>query len=552
MENHDSDENAVHQDEHSTPITPITPKKQTWWMKLGGGSLMIAALVHAVLFIAGGFWVYHIIVEPEKKVDFMPAGSGGGGERSAQTKVQQKKRQQITPSTNVKRVFAEGATSSYSIPDPGDSFGEMSALASLGGGGMGGGGLGGGVGQSFGKGDGLGGGTGMGNGGGVGKLFGLIPETMRKRCSKDDRLQRLKENGGTPACEEAVLKGLRWLKANQSPNGSWPWGEASKKGGRSPKGEGPWPVGMTGLVLLAYFGHCETPASDEFGDSCLKGIVYLVDVAMKNNGKIASSFTDMHWCYEHAIATYALSEALTFCKEMKLVVPNLAEAVEKAGQFIIDNQHKNGGWAYNYDDSDKGHADVSVAGWHVQALKALSHTPIELKGMKSTVNKALRFINSCQDESGGYKYTPTKILNKDYHLTTGVGMLANQMWGQGNSSEVRKATKYILENSKFTYFDVYCDLYNHYYESQAMMQVGGEAWEKYNAMFRDELLKGQDTDGSWQVPGPQDGGKSNKIRAVAPKFLPNKIYRTTLCVLMLEVYYRFLSTDSGSRRHSGI
>lgn len=535
MENHDSDENAVHQDEHSTPITPITPKKQTWWMKLGGGSLMIAAIIHVVLFIAGGFWVYKVIVDAEKKVDFMPAGSGGGGERSAQTKVQQKKRQQITPSTNVKRVFAEGATSSYSIPDPGDSFGEMSALASLGGGGMGGGGLGGGVGQSFGKGDGLGGG--MGNGGGVGKLFGLIPETMRKRCSKEDRLQRLKENGGIPACEEAVLKGLRWLKANQSPNGSW---------GRPP-------VGITGLVLLAYFGHCETPASDEFGDSCLKGIVYLVDVAMKNNGKIASEFTSHGWCYEHAIATYALSEALTFCKEMKLVVPNLAEVVEKAGQFIIDNQHKNGGWAYNYDTSDKAHTDTSITGWHVQALKALSHTPIELKGMKSTVNKALRYINDCQDESGGYGYKSTRSLNKDYHTLTGVGMLANQMWGQGNRSEVRKATKYILENSKFTYFDEYCDLYGHYYESQAMMQVGGETWEKYNAMFRDELLKGQDADGSWQTPGPKGGGNSNKIRAVGAKhFVEDKIYRTTLCILMLEVYYRFLSTDSGSRRHSGI
>jgi len=76
MENHDSDENAIHEDGHSTPIKP---KKQTWWMKLGGGSLMIAALIHAVLFIAGGLWVYQVIYEAEKKVDFMPAGGGGGG-----------------------------------------------------------------------------------------------------------------------------------------------------------------------------------------------------------------------------------------------------------------------------------------------------------------------------------------------------------------------------------------------------------------------------------------------------------------------------------------
>ena len=51
-----------------------------------------------------------------------PGGGGGGGERAAETKVQQKKRAQITPTTNVKRVFAEGATSTYQIPDPGDTI----------------------------------------------------------------------------------------------------------------------------------------------------------------------------------------------------------------------------------------------------------------------------------------------------------------------------------------------------------------------------------------------------------------------------------------------
>ena len=109
---------------------------------------------------------------------------------------------------------------------------------------------------------------------------------MRKRCSKEDRLARLKENGGTPPREEAVLKALRWLKAQQKPDGSWP--------GRAPA--------MTGLVLLAYFGHCETPVSEEFGDSCMKGIVYLVNLGMKNDGKLASNFTEKSWPYEHSIA----------------------------------------------------------------------------------------------------------------------------------------------------------------------------------------------------------------------------------------------------------
>ena len=33
---------------------------------------MIAAIFHVVLLVIGGFWIFQIIREPEKKVDFMP------------------------------------------------------------------------------------------------------------------------------------------------------------------------------------------------------------------------------------------------------------------------------------------------------------------------------------------------------------------------------------------------------------------------------------------------------------------------------------------------
>lgn len=497
----------------------VEEAKPTWWARWGGGSLIIAAVFHAILLIAGAFWVFKIIQEPEKKVDFMPPG-GGGGERGAEHQIQ-KKRAQITPTTNVKRVFAEGATAAYAIPEQGDSFGEMSTLSSLSGGGMSGGLGGGGAGSGFGKGAGLGGG-GLGMGAGVGKLFGLIPENMRKRCSKDDRLQRLKESGGTPECDEAVTRGLRWLKANQNADGSW-------GGGNKPA--------MTGLALLAYFGHCETPASDEFGDSCMKGIVYLTNLGMKTEGKLASNFTANGWVYEHGIATYAMGEALTFCKELKLDIPGLVEVTEKAGQFIIDNQNKNGGWAYLF-ATDGGHTDTSVVGWQLQALKACSHTGIKYKGLSSSINKGLKYLSEMQNDNGGFGYSsPSRPSgNKDYFSLTGVGVLCHQMWGKGSSSEARNGVKYIKENTKFDWNTEDSDLYAHYYESQAMMQAGGDDWKFYNDLFRDQLLNNQNPDGSWKAPKFTGHGLGG-----------NEVYRNTLSILMLEVYYRFLNTGGGSR-----
>ena len=79
----------------------------------------------------------------------------------------------------------------------------------------------------FGNGDDFGAGWGTtGEGGGGG--FGNIPADMRKRCSKQDRLQRLAESGGNEACEEAVLKSLRWMQKNQNKNGSFGKGEARR------------------------------------------------------------------------------------------------------------------------------------------------------------------------------------------------------------------------------------------------------------------------------------------------------------------------------------
>ncbi len=509
--------------EDSTPSEPAKNRNR-FWDKWGGPSLTIALILHAIVLILGAFWIFQVIREPEKKVDFMPPG-GGGGERGAETKVNTKKRQQITPTTNVKRVFAENATSNYTIPDPGDNFGEMSALSSLESGGPSGGLGGSGTGKGFGNGNGNGTGLGMGNG--AGKLFGLIPESMRKRCSKDDRLQRLKENGGNAQCEEAVVKGLRWLKGNQKADGSF--------------ADGNYKVAMTGLALLAYFGHCETPISEEFGDSCMKGIVYLVNVGMKNDGRMGTNFATTYWSYEHGIATYALGEALTFCKEIKTEIPYLREITEKAGQFIIDNQNVDDGWAYSYALSG-GHTDLSVVGWQIQALRAVSHTDIKFRGMTKAIDRGLKYTNSHQDKtSGGFGYSNANLSGGlDYYTLTGVGLLCNQMWGKGSRSEVSKGVKYVLENSKFEYNGEFSDLYGHYYESQAMMQKGGDDWKQYNNTFRDQLLNNQNADGSWKAPG---GGQH--IRAVAPEYASNDIYRTCLCTLMMEVYYRFLSTGGG-------
>jgi hypothetical protein len=109
------------------------------------------------------------------------------------------------------------------------------------------------------------------------------------------------------------------------------------------------------------------------------------------------------------------------------------------------------------------------------------------------------------------------------------------MWGEKTSKEAREGVKYIKDSFKLDWMTKDSDLYSHYYASQAMMQAGGSAWRSYNKDFRDQLLYNQNTDGSWKAPAFSGHGQS----------ADSTLYNTTLCVLMLEVYYRFLNSSGG-------
>lgn len=496
------------------PHAHPSPPSRSFWQKLGGSSLSVSLLIHLLLVFGGVVWVIRVIPNEEKNVDFTTRSGGA----SPTSELRENKQRAPMTQPSLTQITALGAATDFTLPDPGEAA-QMTSLDDLGGGSLSNAG-GPGSGGDFGK-DGWQGGL-MVPGTGSDPLFRMIPEDMRKRCSESDRLARLQENGGTPACEKAVVKSLRWLKANQNSDGSW--------------GKRHQPA-MTGLVLLSYFGHCETPASEEFGESCMRGIIYLVNLGMKNDGRMADRFTGNDWCYQHAIATYALGEAATFCKELKLPVPQLMETTAKAGQYIIDHQNPNGGWAYLYNSTGKGaHTDTSITGWQLQALKACSHAGLEFKGMKTCVGRGLDYLKSCQNETGGFGYSNKSNAGhgRAYFGLTGVGMLSLQMWGKENSREVRRSAKYITENSRFDYNGRDSNLYAHYYESQAMMRSGGKEWQHYNELFRDQVLHNQDADGSWKSPGDKHTAGEG-----------NRIYRTALCTLMLEVYYRFLSSSGG-------
>jgi len=478
-------------------------------------SLLIAVLSLAILGL--GLWALKSYIEDVTKPEIEAyVQQGGGGDdpvRSEITRTSTSTSSSAPP--QAARVIASTATASIAIKQTPTQTTDPTAGISVG---M----------------DTLGMGIGSGGGGGGGG----IPGIMKKRCTPQDRLARLKETGGTEACETAVVKSLDWLKAKQAANGSFPGNFSAQN----------CTVGQTGLVLLAYLGHCETPMSENYGIEVLKAINYLVGVGVRNDGRLATNLNDKHWPYEHAIATYALAESYTFCKEFEVPVENLKEVLTKAATYICENQCPTGGWEYNYEASASRGGDLSIVGWHVQALKAVSHTPdIRPDKLDRVLRAAEKYITTCyssQNESFGYTAAAPNTAPGGPYALCGVGVLNLQMLGKESSKECRDGLKTILDPAKVTFDYKNADLYMHYYMAQAAMNRGGETWEKYNTMFRDQVLNNQGSDGRWNNMSKPVMG----IHRYAANDAAGDIYRNALCTLMLEVYYRFLPGTGNHRR----
>ncbi|MEA3188764.1 MAG: hypothetical protein QOD99_2594 [Chthoniobacter sp.] len=358
-----------------------------------------------------------------------------------------------------------------------------------------------------------------------------LPGTMAGRGS-GKRAATLAQNGGKITSEQAVMNALRWLQKTQNPDGTW---------GSKFKGA------MTGLALLCYLGHGETPASSrDFSVVVDKAINALVGAGVKAQGHLmfkGNVFLYSSDVYEHAIAAYALGEAYTMTHDEK-IAPVLTQAID----YIVKGQRADGGWYYRYDtgperpdEKGKGfvQSDTSVSGWQIQALKAAHLTGLPFDGINGVLDNAMRNLDRVftpKDSSYGYRKSG------DHPPTlTGVGVLCKLFW-QGKPDKMVRDSLKALEGVNVKYGSPDAHLYAWYYDTQACFLAQGGSWDRWNRMFQDEIVTHQSPDGSWPPTGGRENGAGMNDAANADGL----VYRTTLCALMLEVYYRYLPTGKDS------
>lgn len=343
----------------------------------------------------------------------------------------------------------------------------------------------------------------------------LIFKNLMPPFGKNGRQGGLDSGGGSAATENAVYNALRWLVMVQEVDGSW----RQESGGGPGKGDAP---AMTGLALLTFLAHGERTSSPQFGLTVQKGLQWLV-----NNQEPDGNFKgrDNHnYCLP--IASYALCEAYGLTP-----TPDIKKAAEKSIKLIVDGQHESGGWDYNCKQSERD--DTSYMGWCAQAIKAAYLAKMDVEGLDKALKKTNNGFKKNSHPKGGFGYTEPG----QTHLTS-VGVLCLQMLGSDRDIETLNGLMW-LKNATCDWKNPWGKnpLYYWYYVTQAKFRASNDIWKEWNHMFASQVVNNQ-TILENAAPNNTDAGYWKHCSE--SEHCKSFVYNTTLCTLMLEVYYREL------------
>jgi len=288
----------------------------------------------------------------------------------------------------------------------------------------------------------------------------------------------------TPALDRAVERGMAYLAQRQNSDGSF----GSGRYGRN--------VAITALACLAFMADGNLPGRGRYGQVVQDGLGFVLNSSAEN-GLIASDAANGPM-YGHGFAALFLGEiyGMTAGGANTTEAERVYEALTKAIRLIERTQNDDGGWRYNPVPYD---ADVSVTICQVMALRSARNAGVQVA--KSTIDRAVTYVRTCQNPDGGFRYQLPAGASAWPRSAAGVaslyyaGIYQDNAIDKGIAYLIRSALPGHVRVSRGHYF------YGHYYAVQAMYLAGGQPWATWWPAIRDELVSRQNADdGSWADP----------------------------------------------------
>ncbi len=357
------------------------------------------------------------------------------------------------------------------------------------------------------------------------------------------RAEALTRHGGSAETEEAVDLGLAWLAAHQSEDGRWSSTGFSRTCPVDDDGAGTikcscWGEGMqghdvafTGLAVLCFLGAGHVPGQGPHSKTVTAGLAFLI-ASQQPDGAVGDPHGG-YQMYNHGIGALALCEAAALTRD-----PRFLRAAQLAVQYTIRTQQVGGGWDY-YGWANVGRNDVSVSGWQIMSLKSALIAGIPVP--ERTWASALKFLRRMTRSDGEVRYADRGFQGSEGNVRHGPGMTAVGLLGRlylgeksGDATLAASARRIAAEPPSWqrsTEAKLHTAYY-WYYGTLALFQWGGEPWADWNRELKRTLLPNQRKEG--HAAGSWDPAEMWLAR------FGGRLYSTTLNILNLEVYYRYL------------
>lgn len=270
--------------------------------------------------------------------------------------------------------------------------------------------------------------------------------------------------------ENAIKRGLDWLKAAQQPDGRWGSGDDSN-----------W-VGYTSFAMIAFMLNGHFPGKKlPYGPCMAKALDALL---RESEGQLTGYMGTNMYC--HGLATVALSEAWGQTDKDDKV----QEVLKSAVKVILRAQSESGGWRYN---PQPGGADVSVTAMQVVALSAARQAGIFVPD--ETITRAVRYVNMCHSSaSGGFTYMPG--FGVAGFARTAAATSSLMMLGRHDAREVKEGVGYLLKEAPQAAKDTHFYMYGMYYGTVCLYLAGSREFKTWYPQVRDVMLARQQPDGS--------------------------------------------------------
>ena len=351
------------------------------------------------------------------------------------------------------------------------------------------------------------------------------------------RLTTLEKLGGSPDAERAITAGLTWLARQQTSDGHWELHQGYPDAGRSYMKTD---TGATALALLAFLGHGDTHQTGEHQQVVSKGLDWLQKIQDPTTGDLHDQRQEEGRnaaFYAHSMATIVLCESLAMTRDEKL-----RPAAELAIKYLIGSQHPDlGGWKYRPLTQRVMLGDISVSAWALMALHSARIAGIEIP--LDEFQRSARFLDQVQAQGGSrYKYEPNEPESRVTPARTAIGLLCRQWLGWPKTHPpMLDGIRFLMdERNRPQWSAGHRNVFEWYYITQVMHNMGGDDWKQWNQAVRDAVVRnqvasgnvkaGQDVRGSWS-PRPEGAGEEYADKA-------GRLYLTAMCVLILETPYR--------------